>query len=139
MARQGKRVRALMLQAALVEISEVIELRMIAGGSVYVSEVEARQISFFESGQIGIVWQQAIELKQQRVCHWSWGTPRKLSYQPTVSRACLKQHRGTAASVGIEVERQPHVFGPGMLVHKTTRTQKPELFAIAEQKDDVIL
>jgi hypothetical protein len=59
--------------------------------------------------------------------------------EPGVTRARFVGIDNPRVSPGIEIEHQPDLFRPGMLLYECLRSQKPNLFAIGIEKNHIIL
>jgi hypothetical protein len=112
--REG--VRAVVLEAALVQVRRRVERGVIRREPSDEGEIEPGHTRSLEDGEVRVVRHALVDGVRERAGHEPGSSLRRFADQPAIAFAGLEQNRWSAVAASLEVEDEPHVPRPGVLL-----------------------
>src|SRR6185369_5097360 len=103
-----------------------------------IGKIETCEARLLEDGEIGIIWQDLVNLIEKRTRDRMRSRFRKFLDKPAVAAACFKHHRRSACPTRLEIKHQTAFLCPRMFLHKCFRSEKSGLLPISKQEDYVV-
>jgi hypothetical protein len=141
MVQDRQRIAALLLDAAGIDLRDVVAHRVIGRRVGRVNEAETRGAAFRELTQITVEPPRREELRdrrQQRVGRGIRCDLEELRNGPTVVLAGDVEDGRSPASLSLEVDGEPHVAGPGVLVIEGGGTHHLVFLAVGEDDENIV-
>ena len=136
MANYCEGVIAVVLQAALVEVREIVKGGVIVLGSADVGEVDAIQPTLHEDGEIRGIGHLAIDRHVGRATHRARQGAGNLVHDPEVALRGFKHETATGGAPGLKVHNEADPVGHLVEARETACSVETEFLTVGEEQDN---